>query len=567
MTQEPERLPHGFRERLDELFSNLRQGVLYLRRLVLPSSGLMIGESRLSGKDDGDGNTDPYWRRPDGTESNLSLGGSEGGAPADAQYVTLAVDGDLEAERVLTAGEGIDLTDGGANSTITVTVDLSEISAGGDLGGTMEAPTVDDGADSTAIHDNVAGEIVVVTEKTTPVANDEVVIEDSADSNNKKSLRIGNIDHDTLSAGTVASHDTGATGAELDTLTDGSDADALHDHATLITATEAITAVEGEATLDLTGDVTIAAAKSLAVDTIGEKTGAAGIKIDGVWLRDKIVGTGYGSSKPRLFLGYQIGGTGDKTASILPAATMTDNRLITFPDASGELALDSELHAQAHGPSDHTEGTAWRLVYQDASGDEQEIGLGTDGQVLTSTGAASAPAMEALPAGGAHGIASHTEHANWKLLYTDGSGDEQELALTAGPSATAGHQYLRSTSATGAPELQEVMFEKTITVEDPTASEDIAICFLFQAVTIREVQAVVVGTSCTIDPYHNTDRSGGGGATDVLDAATLINNTTTGQNLTSFTDATIPADSWLILETTTSTSCTELTVTFRYTVD
>lgn len=193
MTQEPERLPHGFRERLEELFSNLRQGVLYLRRLVLPSSGLMIGEARLSGADDGDGNIDPYWRRPDGTESNLSIGGSAGGAPADAQYVTLALDGDLSAERVLTAGEGIDLTDGGANSTITVTVDLSEISAGGDLGGTMEAPTVDDGADSTALHDNVAAEINAIAEKTTPVAADLLVVEDSAASNAKKKVQVSNL--------------------------------------------------------------------------------------------------------------------------------------------------------------------------------------------------------------------------------------------------------------------------------------------------------------------------------------------------------------------------------------
>lgn len=36
--------------------------------------------------------------------------------------------------------------------------------------------------------------------------------------------------HDELTAGTIAAHDTGATGTELDTLTDGSDADALHAH-------------------------------------------------------------------------------------------------------------------------------------------------------------------------------------------------------------------------------------------------------------------------------------------------------------------------------------------------
>ena len=38
----------------------------------------------------------------------------------DPTYVTLAVHADLTNERVLTAGEGIDLTDGGAGTTITI---------------------------------------------------------------------------------------------------------------------------------------------------------------------------------------------------------------------------------------------------------------------------------------------------------------------------------------------------------------------------------------------------------------------------------------------------------------
>lgn len=42
------------------------------------------------------------------------------GGVTDAQYVTLALDGDLSAERVLTMGEGLDMADGGANSTITI---------------------------------------------------------------------------------------------------------------------------------------------------------------------------------------------------------------------------------------------------------------------------------------------------------------------------------------------------------------------------------------------------------------------------------------------------------------
>lgn len=50
-------------------------------------------------------------------------------APADAQYVTLATDGDLDNERVLTAGSGISLTDGGAGSTATLAVDINSLSA------------------------------------------------------------------------------------------------------------------------------------------------------------------------------------------------------------------------------------------------------------------------------------------------------------------------------------------------------------------------------------------------------------------------------------------------------
>jgi hypothetical protein len=65
--------------------------------------------------------------------------------------------------------------------------------AGGDLGGTYPNPTVDDGADGTAIHDNVSAEISVVAEKTTPVAADLILIEDSAAGNAKKRVQVGNL--------------------------------------------------------------------------------------------------------------------------------------------------------------------------------------------------------------------------------------------------------------------------------------------------------------------------------------------------------------------------------------
>jgi len=46
-------------------------------------------------------------------------------------------------------------------------------------------------SEATAIHDNIAGEIVAVTEKTAPIAADKFLIEDSAASDAKKSLKLG----------------------------------------------------------------------------------------------------------------------------------------------------------------------------------------------------------------------------------------------------------------------------------------------------------------------------------------------------------------------------------------
>lgn len=49
------------------------------------------------------------------------------------------------------------------------------------------------GPDEDAIHDNVAGEINAITKKTTPVGADVIIIEDSADSFNKKGVLVSNL--------------------------------------------------------------------------------------------------------------------------------------------------------------------------------------------------------------------------------------------------------------------------------------------------------------------------------------------------------------------------------------
>lgn len=47
--------------------------------------------------------------------------------------------------------------------------------------------------DPDAIHDNVAGEIAAVAAKATPTTSDLLLIEDAADSNNKKRITLGGL--------------------------------------------------------------------------------------------------------------------------------------------------------------------------------------------------------------------------------------------------------------------------------------------------------------------------------------------------------------------------------------
>lgn len=67
---------------------------------------------------------------------NVTAGG--GGAPTNAQYVVMALDATLSDERVLAAGSGLALSDGGAGGNATLSVDISPLSTvaldDGDLG-------------------------------------------------------------------------------------------------------------------------------------------------------------------------------------------------------------------------------------------------------------------------------------------------------------------------------------------------------------------------------------------------------------------------------------------------
>ena len=92
----------------------------------------------------------------DGTTQSTASAGGGGGAPTDAQYVTLALDGDLSAERVLAANTGIHIVDGGANGNVTISVSGSTTSQ---LGIVQLQDSATDGTTDKAITPNAVYDI------------------------------------------------------------------------------------------------------------------------------------------------------------------------------------------------------------------------------------------------------------------------------------------------------------------------------------------------------------------------------------------------------------------------
>jgi hypothetical protein len=124
----------------------------------------------------------------------------------------------------------------------------------------------------------------------------------------------------------------------------------------------AIAAVEGEATLVLTGAVTIAAGKTLEVNTINEKTGAAGVTIEGVLVKKDLVdgrdvsadGAILDATKVSCITVIIDGGgsaitTGIKCDVEVPfACTINQNTLLA--DQSGSIVVDLWVDTYANYP-------------------------------------------------------------------------------------------------------------------------------------------------------------------------------------------------------------------------
>ncbi len=117
-------------------------------------------------------------------------------------------------------------------------------------------------------------------------------------------------------------------------------------------------------------------------------------------------------------------------------------------------------------------------------------------------------------------------------------------------------------NASGKPTLS-----KTITIEEPTASEDLTIFYTDVAITVQEIRAVSTGTTPSTTYQIKTSSLDRGGAGTNVTTSAATTSTSLGDTA-SITTAAVPSGSWVWLESTAASGTNvTLSINIRYTED
>jgi hypothetical protein len=107
---------------------------------------------------------------------------------------------------------------------------------------------------------------------------------------------------------------------------------------------------------------------------------------------------------------------------------------------------------------------------------------------------------------------------------------------------------------------------KSVTMENPDAAEDITLFYTPVEMKVYELAAVLVGASTPSSTWtlrYDPDRSAVG--TEIIVGGTATTDLTTGDKITTFDNDTIPAGSWVWMETTAQSGVVStLNITIRY---
>lgn len=365
------------------------------------------------------------------------------------------------------------------------------------------------GTDANAVHVNVAGEINGITAKATPTASDLLIIEDVADSNNKKKIAIGNLP-------------IGGGGSGTKVLVQGR--------------------------MDTTQGFTSTAER---IDYVDNSTG--GFDINGEWdnttHRFTVAASGAGVYQ---FTNQVFVDNGGGWLQIFCKKNGVTQRISASDFASSwdvpagttniELAVGDYVEFWADSTSSFTVSATWYALnnFQITKLSAVAPAAGTDVNALHTNISGEITAL----------TAKATPTTSDVLVIEDAADSNNKKKST-----------LAGIKNTVAPTLS-----KTLTLEAPTASDNISIFRTDVAITVQQVISVSTGTtpSTTYQLKHHTDRSNAG---NNLTNSSISGNTTTG-NIATLSDPTIPADSFIWMETTAASGTdVYLSVNIRYTED
>lgn len=164
---------------------------------------------------------------------------------------------------------------------------------------------------------------------------------------------------------------------------------------------------------------------------------------------------------------------------------------------------------------------------------------------------------------------ARTNDTAYMTPYLVGQGLGTLATLNVTTSATIGMAVITSLTATtftiSGATISPIQ-SKTLTVENPGGAEAITMFFVDDAITVEKIKCVLTGTMplVTWGLNHATSRTASG--TSIVTGTTT--DVTTGSTVTSFADATVPADSFVWFVTTaTSGTIDSLSLTVQYTQD
>jgi hypothetical protein len=273
-----------------------------------------------------------------------------------------------------------------------------------------------------------------------------------------------------------------------------------------------------------------------------------------------------GESGNYLFL-YRVGGqlaAGTRSGFVCRLELDTGGGYVDVvgSDASAYLRVTTEDMGTAHGS----------IAFACTAGDKVRLrAQGTTESIDTTAGFSGLTVvkLEALGAQGPVGPAGPTGDITWQGPWSAGTYTQNQAVENGGSSYVC-----TAVSTTAEPphadwDLMAAaslgMTTRTLTIQSPGAGEDITVFFTDRAITITEIRAVRTGgTDIDWTLYHDTAAHG---TTNTIVARTST-AATPGDDLISFSDPTIPADSFITyVQGTTDGSPTEISITIIYTED